>query len=147
MKDLNQPRFAEGDVHSTVNVMILEHLKANGASFAIDIDQVLMRVDGYCDDSGLARLTRALLKMSQRRMVHRLDTVNGQCWVLGPRPIVKAEPNDPNRVPAARISMMHGAIYRPTPSPVQRPGSDDHARLPSLRQGQRVPFVPGYIFY
>ena len=84
MKPLDKPRFSAGEVHSTINLSILDFLKTNGPSFAIDIDQMLMRVDGYCDDSGLARLTRALLKMSQRRLVHRLDTANGDCWVLGP---------------------------------------------------------------
>ena len=58
-----------------------------------------------------------------------------------------AEAPDPARlVPPRRCSVMDGS-YQPAPPPVQRPGSDDHTRLPSLRQGQRIPFVPGYIFY
>lgn len=59
------------------------------------------------------------------------------------------KPTDPALKPPAiaapsRINIMQGT-YRPAPAPVMRPGSDDHTRLPSLRQGQRVPFVAGYI--
>lgn len=45
-----------------------------------------------------------------------------------------------------RINMLAGT-YQPTAPQAQRPGSEDHLRLPSLRQGARVPHVPGYIFY
>ena len=56
---------------------------------------------------------------------------------------------DPSLKPPAiaapgRINIMQGT-YHPAPAPVMRQGSEDHTRLPSLRQGQRVPFVAGYI--
>lgn len=56
---------------------------------------------------------------------------------------------DPSLKPAtttvsSRINIMQGT-YHPAPAPVMRQGSEDHTRLPSLRQGQRVPFVAGYI--
>ena len=59
------------------------------------------------------------------------------------------KPTDPALKPPAnaapsRINIMQGT-YRPAPAPVMRPGSDDHTRLPSLRQGRREPFVAGYI--
>ena len=46
--------------------------------------------------------------------------------------------------PLTRISKMQG-LYQPPAAQARRPGSDDHTRLPSLRQGRRVPFVAGYI--
>ena len=55
-------------------------------------------------------------------------------------------PNPALRVQPRQITVMSGH-YQPAPPPAQRPGSDDHTRLPSLRQRQRIPFVPGYIFY
>lgn len=51
----------------------------------------------------------------------------------------------PSHVAPSRIDKLSG-IYQPAPPAVQRMGSDDHTRLPSLRQGQRVPFTPGYVF-
>lgn len=50
----------------------------------------------------------------------------------------------PSLVAPSQINKMAG-VYRPAPCPPQRPGSDDHTRLPSLRNGRCVPFVPGYI--
>jgi hypothetical protein len=47
-------------------------------------------------------------------------------------------------VAPSQISKMAG-VYRPAPCAPQRPGSDDHTRLPSLRNGRCVPFVAGYI--
>lgn len=62
------------------------------------------------------------------------------------RPAAAASPApDLSRLVApSRINKMAG-VYRPAPCAPQRPGSDDHTRLPSLRQGQRVAFVSGYI--
>lgn len=45
-----------------------------------------------------------------------------------------------------RVNVMAGN-YQPYPPQAQRLGSDDHLRLPSLRNGQRIPYTPGYIFY
>lgn len=50
----------------------------------------------------------------------------------------------PSLVAPSQINKMAG-VYRPAPCAPQRPGSDDYTRLPSLRQGQRVAFVSGYI--
>ncbi len=47
-------------------------------------------------------------------------------------------------VPPPRINIMRGHYSTP-PAATCRPGSDDHTRCPSLRQGQRVAFVAGYI--
>ena len=45
-----------------------------------------------------------------------------------------------------RVNVMSGN-YQPHPPQALRLGSDDHLRLPSLRNGQRIPYTPGYIFY
>ena len=67
----------------------------------------------------------------------------------GPRPMAVAasrfaEPDAARPVQPTRISRMQG-LYQPPAAIGRRPGSDDHTRLPSLRQGRRVPFVAGYI--
>lgn len=50
------------------------------------------------------------------------------------------------RVPARQSDVMHTSVYQPRPMQALRPGSDDFARLPSLRQGgQRLPFTGGYV--
>lgn len=51
----------------------------------------------------------------------------------------------PSHVAPPRIDKL-SSTYQPAPPAVQRAGSDDHTHLPSLRQGQRVPFTPGYVF-
>ena len=66
----------------------------------------------------------------------------------GPRSVATSGPGpafDPGHLVApARINRMAGT-YQPPAAIASRPGSDDHTRLPTLRQGQRVAFVPGYI--
>lgn len=54
---------------------------------------------------------------------------------------------DPLRMAQPRQFVSSCPLYQPTPAQAQRAGSNDHASLPSLRNGQRVPYVPGYIFY
>lgn len=54
---------------------------------------------------------------------------------------------DPSRLVAPRCVNVMAGEYQPSAPQAQRPGSDDHTRLPSLRHGQRVPFTPGYIFF
>lgn len=46
----------------------------------------------------------------------------------------------------ARRNVMAGT-YQSAPTAARHPGSDDYLAIPSLHQGRRVPFVPGYIFY
>lgn len=53
-------------------------------------------------------------------------------------------PDSARRVPPARINIMLGT-YQPPAATAQRLGSDDHTRVPSLCDGRRVPFTPGYI--
>lgn len=56
-----------------------------------------------------------------------------------------AQVSEPSiRTPPSSLNRMQGDYPPPRP-PVLRPGSDDHTHVPSLRQGQRVAFVPGYI--
>ena len=100
----------------------------------------------------------------------RITYLTGKHWVLragkgrdamltfnaASIPLVKASrlaaaakpvPADVSHLVAPRRINVLAGTYQPTAPQVQRPGSDDHLRLPSLRQGVRVPHVPGYIFY
>ena len=54
---------------------------------------------------------------------------------------------DLSRLVAPRRTNVLAGTYQPTAPQARRPGSDDHLRLPSLRQGERVAHVAGYIFY
>lgn len=94
----------------------------------------------------------------------RLSNLSAQGWLLSsghanratwqvdparasffPARAAPVEPPQPPGIAApSRINIMQGT-YHPAPAPVMRPGSEDHTRLPSLRQGQRVAFVAGYI--
>ena len=64
--------------------------------------------------------------------------------VVAPAP--KPAP-DPAHLAQPRRSNVMAGTYQPAPAAARRPGSDDYLAVPSLRQGRRVPFVPGYIFY
>lgn len=46
---------------------------------------------------------------------------------------------------APRRNDVMNSTWRPAPAQPARAGAQDHARCPSLRAGQRVGFVPGYI--
>ena len=48
-------------------------------------------------------------------------------------------------VSAPRPDLAKSSVYQPKPLQALRPGSDDFTRLPSLRQGQRLPFTGGYV--
>lgn len=62
------------------------------------------------------------------------------------RPAAAASPApDLSRLVAPSQINKMTSVYRPAPCAPQRPGSDDHTRLPSLHHGSRIPFVPGYI--
>ena len=61
-------------------------------------------------------------------------------------PAPKPAPDLANLAHPRRSNVMAGT-YQPAPEAIRSLGSDDFTRLPSLRQGRCVPFVPGYIFY
>ena len=79
-------------------------------------------------------------------------------WMLGPAAKLvgpmgphqtEPEPDLPayvgECVPARQPDTMTGPNYCPQPMQALRPGSGDFTRLPSLRQGQRLPFTGGYV--
>lgn len=48
-------------------------------------------------------------------------------------------------VPPRQPNVLKDPGYQPKPVQALRPGSDEFTRLPSLRQGQRLPFTCGYV--
>ena len=61
-------------------------------------------------------------------------------------PPSKPTPDLANLAHPRRTNVMAGT-YQPAPEAIRRLGSEDHLTVPSLQQGRRMPFVPGYIFY
>lgn len=125
MNDLNKPRFAAGEVHSAVNVAILAHLKKIGPSAITEIDQVLWRVDGYHDDSALTRLSRALAKLRQKRLVHRIDGGEDDLWLEGPPPLGTGADRAGYVAAPRQVNVMHGPVYAPAAHLPRRPGALD----------------------
>lgn len=68
---------------------------------------------------------------------------------MEPQPEPTPEPDLPEYVgtpaPARQPDVMTSPHYCPKPMQALRPGSGDFTRLPSLRQGQRLPFTGGYV--
>lgn len=124
MNGLNKPRFAAGEVHSTVNVTILTHLKTHGPSHVATLGLALVNIDGHCDDAEFTKLRRALSKLRQKRLVHKLDEDDSDVWASGPRPTGEGGGTG---VPAAprQVNVMHGDPWKPGPAPVLRAGALD----------------------
>lgn len=81
-----------------------------------------------------------------RAALGKLEVARRDMRKRNPAATPAAAPDDyvPVVTPPRTINRMAG-FYVPPCAPAGRPGSDDHRSLPSLRQGQRVAFVAGYI--
>jgi hypothetical protein len=92
-----------------------------------------LKAQGWLITTG--RSTRAVWRLSDEpRPMHTVPR----------RPLPPPAPEPAQRVPPPRINIMQGS-YQPAAEPVLRAGSQDHTRLPSLRNGRRVPFTSSYI--
>jgi hypothetical protein len=132
-----KPRFAKGTVHSAVNGAILAYLKTYGPSLVVDIDQALMSVDGFDDDSDCTRLKRKLYKLCEKRLVHcQQDEAGQQLWIDGSPPFAKEGAYRAfDGVPPRQFDVMRAPVWQPGRGPVLRPGALDFKAVPS--QGVR----------
>jgi hypothetical protein len=132
MNGLDKPRFAEGTVRSAVNCAILAYLKTYGPALVPDIDQALMNVDGFDDDSDCTRLKRALHKLRLKRLAHCQQDADGQeRWAAGPPASRQECSSCTDGVPPRQFDVMRAPVYKPGSGPALRPGALDFRAIPS----------------
>lgn len=136
---IEQSKTAKGELTSPITQAIVRHLWDHGPSNIWSIDQVLLKVDGYSDNSAMAGLQRRLRKLQTQGHIHRVRRGDTVLYVAGPNPHAKAETPKVDLVEPARRNVMAGAPYTATWN-VARQGALDYAKCPSLHMGKRRDF-------
>jgi hypothetical protein len=126
-----KPRFAAGTVHSAVNGAILAYLKTYGPTPIEELDQALMNVDGFDDDSACTRLKRTLHKLRQKRLVHCQDAAGQVRWAAGPPALLQDGCSYSDGVPPRQFDVMRAPVYKPGSGPALRPRALDFQAIPS----------------
>lgn len=132
-------KTAKGELTSPITQAIVRHLWDHGPSNIWDIDQVLIKVDGYSDNSAMAGLQRRLRKLQAQGHIHRTRRGDTLLYVAGPDPRAEAPAPKADLVEPARRNVMAGDPYTATWN-VARPGALDYAKCPSLHMGKRRDF-------
>lgn len=167
---MNAPLVKPNPSRSAGSTAVLEYLARIWplAARRAELSSVFAEADTHTTaTSPLAkRVDAALGNMVSRDMLSRRGSGADREWSLGPaaqlvgpqesdKPKAKAEAeaeaeaeqpvHTGEPVSAAKPDVMTGPTYCPKPMQALRPGSDDFTRLPSMRQGQRLPFTGGYV--
>ncbi|SDD57221.1 hypothetical protein SAMN05192589_107142 [Paracidovorax valerianellae] len=136
----------KGELLSPITQAIVQHLQTNGPSDSMAINQALLRIDGYRDDSGPEALRSRLRKLCAQDHIHRVIQGDKLLYMAGADPqaaYLDGVHTNEAVIPAAltpppRHNVMQGH-YAPSWT-VARAGALDYAKHPSLHMGQRREF-------
>ena len=139
MKPLAQIKNPKGQLLSPITQAILTHLQNNGPCSDWDIDQVLININGYADDSAMSGLHHRLRNLRFADQIHRVLRDDRMLWKAGPAPTADKPSPAPGVTPPRQHNVMHGPCYEQGWA-VPRAGAMDYAHVPSLHMGQRREF-------
>lgn len=129
---LHKPRFAEGTVHSPINLAVLGFLREHGPAAVEAIYEAIKATPGYTDGPRRYRLRRMLNKMRSKGLAHGVESDDDELmrWAYGAQP-KPAAPEAWQIVQPRVVNVMHGPTYVPRPGPVLRPGAEQFLRVRS----------------
>lgn len=139
MKPFLQIKNPKGQLLSPIMQAIVNHLQAHGPCCDWDIDQALMRIDGYINNSAGTNLARRLNKLRSAGLIHRVLRDDRMLWKAGPALAAAKPAPAPPVTPPRQHNVMHVPCYEPAWA-VPRAGAMDYAHVPSLHMGQRRKF-------
>lgn len=139
MKSLAQIKNPKGQLLSPITLAMLKHLQDNGPCSDLDIDQALIKLDGYSDDSAMSGLLHRLRNLRFAGQIHRVLRDDRMLWKAGPAPTADKPAPAPGVTPPRQHNVMVGPCYQSAWA-VPRVGAMDYARVPSLHMGQRREF-------